>query len=393
MNNRVAVYLPPGEPFSSFRGGALATWTYKVYCQLNDQFQTTVVANGDPQSYSYPPVEACAANSISEKISGKIRQRRLMGLLDPIKLFLRQSYARRAGKLCQRLEAGVIHIHNDPEAVVPIRHANPAATLVLHMNNDHLIEGDSSLSAVDAVAAANWVVYCSKYLMDGALARVQGLDPKRCLIVPNGADLPSEPAWPGGNFKSENGPLILFVGRIVEQKGVHVLLSAMPQILAQFPHAKLRVVGGVHFGFNHIDEYSAKLRTQAMRFDNRVEFTGPVPHSEIARHLAEADIFVCPSLWNEPLGMVNLEAMGAGVPVVAFARGGIPEVVADAGVLVSEITSEALANALLNLLGNASQRRELSRKGRERLEKYYRWEVIASQWKAKLKDWMMVAPS
>jgi spore coat protein SA len=309
-------------------------------------------------------------------------------MLEPWKRRLRQSYARDAARLCSKLGAQLIHIHNDPEAVQPLRRHNPAATLVLHMNNDHLLEGDSSQVATEAVATADWIAFCSTYLMQGALNKIESLRRDRCFVIHNGADLIMEPRQPTNRFKSEKGPVILFVGRIVQQKGVHVLLEAMPHVLPQFPGATIKIVGGVRFGDRRIDAYLTRLQANATALGSRVEFVGPVSHSGVNKFFQEADVFVCPSLWNEPLGMVNLEAMGAGVPVVAFANGGIPEALGNAGVLVPEANATALAAALNRLLHDPDQRKDLALRGRERVAKLFTWDIIAQQWQGHLERWM-----
>jgi spore coat protein SA len=232
------------------------------------------------------------------------------------------------------------------------------------------------------------VAFCSKYVMEGALAKIEKLTPERCLLLRNGADLAPESPVPERRFKSPLGPVILFVGRVVEQKGLHLLIEAMPRVLEHFPASTLRVVGGVRFGSREIDPYLARLRNLAASMGGRVEFVGPVPHNTVGNYLRDADVFACPSIWNDPFPLVTLEAMGAGVPVVAFARGGIPEAVGDAGVLLQEAGAEPLASALLLLLQNVDLRLDLGRQGRERVAKYFTWGIIARHWEEQLKQWL-----
>jgi spore coat protein SA len=384
----VAVYLPGGERLCAIRGGALATWTREVYKRIAGRWDITVFAPGFDGSHNEFCCSRIATPHVAETLYNIIRDRELKGLLNPIKTWLRTAYARRAASAIASLRPDVIHVHNDPEAVVPIRRRNPRATIVLHMNNDHLIEGDRSVSASEAIQAVDWVAFCSHYVMEGALANVKGLRRDRCFVIHNGADLPAESSPPTGKFKSESGPLILFVGRIVEQKGLHVLLDAMPQVLEHFPTASLRIVGGVRFGSHEVDPYLARLRTQATPLGDRVKFVGPIAHTEIGNQFQQSDIFVCPSLWNEPLGMVNLEAMGAGVPVIAFARGGIPEAVGDAGLLVEETAPAPLAAALIRLLNDPDLRRQCAQKDRKRVAEHFTWDNIARQWRERLEQWM-----
>jgi spore coat protein SA len=229
--------------------------------------------------------------------------------------------------------------------------------------------------------------------MEGALARVDGLRPERCFVIHNGADLRAAPASPTEGFKSDVGPVILFVGRIVEQKGLHVLLEAMPLVLKHFPTVTLRIAGGIRFGSNEVDPYLASLHAQAASLGAQVQFLGPVSHSQIGRHFETADIFACPSVWNDPFPLVILEAMGAGVPVVAFAKGGIPEAIGDAGILLPETSPAELAAALLRFLNDHELRRELAGKARERVAKHFTWDVIAGQWQDRLEQCLGILSS
>lgn len=386
--SQVAVYLPEVEFYSARSGGALATWTYQVYRRLAKSSPAVVLGPETSGGYEIPKLYSVRGSSLCRFFNNGLVGRSFRGWLSPLKRWLRQSYARQAAARLADLNCQVIHVHNDPEAVVPIRRRNPQAIIVLHMNNDHLIEGHIFESASSAVRAADRVAFCSQYVMAGALAKVPGLRRDQCFVIHNGADLPVASNQSADTYKSENGPVILFVGRIVEAKGLHVLLAALPQVLARFPSATLRIVGGVRFGSSEVDPYLECLHKQASPLGDRVEFVGPVAHTEIGRHFQAADVFVCPSLWNDPFPLVNLEAMGAGVPVVAFARGGIPEALGDAGLVVSEAAAVPLAAALIRILADQKLRCELARRGRERVARHFTWDVIAGQWQGRLEQWI-----
>lgn len=386
---RTAVYLPAGEPFCSRNGGALATWTREVYGRLSQNVSCWVVAADRGQDVRGIEVVTIPPSPFVEQMNRWTRPRELKGLLRPLKRALRNHYAARAGAVIAKRGATLIHVHNDPEAVLPLRRQNPEAIIVLHMNNDHLIEGHIATEGIGAraVAAADWVACCSEYVMQGALEKVPGLSSSKCFVIYNGADLPQRPVESASTgFKSDQGPVLLFIGRIVEVKGLHLLIDAMEEICARFPEVKLKVVGGVHFGSNHVNPYLASLQAKAAALGDVVEFVGPVPHGEITKFLDIADVFVCPSIWSEPLGMVNLEAMAASVPVVAFARGGISEAVGDVGVLVEELSKAALSSEIVSLLGNDDRRRDFARRGRERVERHFTWDVITRQWEQRLRE-------
>ncbi len=143
----------------------------------------------------------------------------------------------------------------------------------------------------------------------------------------------------------EDNPVVLYVGRLLRIKGPHHLLRAFPAVLGRFPHALLVVVGD--------GEERTELETLAhgLGLDGRVRFAGARPHGDVIRFMRAADVFVLPSL-VESFGIVLLEAMSCGLPVVASRVMGIPYLVEDGenGFLVPPGDEAALADRITALL-------------------------------------------
>ena len=245
------------------------------------------------------------------------------------------------------------------------------------MQNDHLTEAYDSQRAEEACHTADTIAFCSEYLQRNCLKTFPSIPESKTFVIFNGADEYSR-HLPIRSFKDD--PRLLFVGRIVTQKGLHILLEAIEDIFVRYPKATLRIVGGINFGSTEEDNYLRLLRTQASAWGDRIIFAGPIPHDRITAEFAQADLFVCPSVWNEPLGMVNAEAMACGLPIVAFARGGIPEVIGDAGILVREISAQALATAINTVLDDLDLRSRLSQRGIERVRTELNWQTISQAW-------------
>jgi len=170
------------------------------------------------------------------------------------------------------------------------------------------------------------------------------------------------------NFK------LLFVGRLNgprEQKGVDVLLKAMPLILEKHG-VMLNIIGTG----SRADEY--KKLAKDLKIDKRVEFSGRVEHEKLPERYANADLFVFPSR-RESFGLVLAEAMAAGLPVVSTKVGAIPEVVEDgeAGILVQPDDPRKFAEAVNTLLNNPEKMKTMGLKGRERVRKYFTWDKVA----------------
>jgi glycosyltransferase involved in cell wall biosynthesis len=165
---------------------------------------------------------------------------------------------------------------------------------------------------------------------------------------------------------TESSPLILFVGRLSERKGVEFLIRATAQVQKELPVAELIVIGD--------GEMRADLEKQAKESLRRYRFLGVRTHEEVRDWMNFASIFCAPSVRllsgeEEAFGMVNGEAMAMGKPVVAFDSGGISEVVVhgQTGFLASERDWRALAKYLSVLLQDAGLRQKFGVAGRERV--------------------------
>lgn len=164
-----------------------------------------------------------------------------------------------------------------------------------------------------------------------------------------------------------------FIGRIVPEKGVFVLLRALHQLKGAW---RLRLIGGGPA----LDE----LRTLAdsLGLADRVSFIGQLPSDRLPAEYQRLDALVLPSLtrsnWKEQFGRVLVEAMASGVPVIGSDSGAIPGVIGQAGVIAPEGDAQALANALRNLAADAHLRARLAHAGRNRFLSHFRHEQIAA---------------
>ena len=166
-----------------------------------------------------------------------------------------------------------------------------------------------------------------------------------------------------------NAPLALTVGRLTEQKGLTHLLEAMALVLRRLPEARLLVVGDAQDGR---EEYKQRLLSlhQSLSLGDRVIFTGVRP--DVPSLMQAADLFTMASLW-EGFGLVFLEAMAAGKPVVAARVSAVPEVVADGvtGLLVPPADPQAMAEAILALLSDPERARSMGDAGLVRLREHF----------------------
>jgi len=205
-----------------------------------------------------------------------------------------------------------------------------------------------------------------------------GADRRQISVVPCGVDTalftPTGPAEPR---RPDLPHRIVSVGRLVERKGIGNVISA----LAAVPGAELVVAGGPREVDLDRDAEVARLRAVAAAHGvaDRVSFRGRVGRRELPRLLRSADVVACVP-WYEPFGIVPLEAMACGVPVVASAVGGLIDTVVDGstGLHVPPRSPDAVADALNTLLPDEARRRELGRAGARRARGRYSWDRVAA---------------
>jgi glycosyltransferase involved in cell wall biosynthesis len=206
--------------------------------------------------------------------------------------------------------------------------------------------------------------------------RAMGVPRGQVSIVPCGVDTAAfTPAGPGRRARSGR-PRLLMLGRLVERKGIEDAIAA----LTRLPGAELVVAGGPGAAEQRADPEYRRLRSaaRAHRVSDRVRFTGGIARSRVPALLRSADLVVC-APWYEPFGIVPLEAMACGVPVVVAQVGGLVDSVVNGvtGIHVPPRAPLALADALRELLGNPKRCMELALGGTRRANRRYGWARIA----------------
>ncbi len=223
---------------------------------------------------------------------------------------------------------------------------------------------------------ASEVLVNSNY-MKNELQRLFGLPFEKINVVPNGINLT---AFNGierdydfrRQYAADNEKIILFLGRLVYEKGVQHLIAAMPKILANYHDAKLVIAGK--------GGMMDKLREQVnhLNIANKVYFTGYLNGKQVNKMYKAADISVFPSTY-EPFGIVALEAMLAGVPTVVSDVGGLNEIVEHRvnGMKSYAGNANSLADSILSLLYDPQLCSNCVKQAKLKVKKEYNWNKIA----------------
>lgn len=224
------------------------------------------------------------------------------------------------------------------------------------------------------------VIVCSEY-MKGEVMNSFNVPADKVDVIYNGIDADKfRFAWPESErgayraqFALPDEKIVIYVGRFVREKGIQVLLDAASVVLSQEPKAKFVIVGGGHRG-----RFEDFMRWYGL--SDKVCFTGFMANRSLHQLYRVADVAVFPSLY-EPFGIVALEGMAAGIPVVASDAGGLQEVVLHDKTGTSSYANnpESLAWAILKVLKDPERARKLSANAETRLYTDFDWAGLAKR--------------
>lgn len=181
--------------------------------------------------------------------------------------------------------------------------------------------------------------------------------------------------------------VIGYAGRLVREKGIHVLLKALAQVQGNW---ELRILGSGPL-YNSLERLARELK-----LEQRVHFNPWVASSGMPQFYNSLDLLVVPSLtqpnWKEQFGRVLMEAMASGVPVIGSDSGEIPNVIGDAGLVIPEGDVAALARAIQQLVNQPALRRDLGVRGADRARKHFSQARIAAATLAFYQELAAMAP-
>jgi starch synthase len=254
----------------------------------------------------------------------------------------------------------------------------------------------SSFVERTAYEGAAGIIAVSAGMRADILRSYPGVDPAKVHVVHNGIDIDTWQPNPSTDALTSRGidpdaPTIVFVGRITRQKGLPYFLRAVRELP---PEAQVVLCAGAP----DTPEIAAEVDSLVSELQSTREgvhlISEMLPRGELTQILSHATTFVCPSIY-EPLGIVNLEAMACGIPVVASTTGGIPEVVVDGetGYLVPldqvqdgtgtptdpERFVADLASTLTRMISDPDRARQMGEASRRRAAEHFSWTAIAER--------------
>lgn len=282
----------------------------------------------------------------------------------------------RVKRLLERESYDVVHVQEPFMPLLPfqfVRYAECPVVATFHATRDR---GSRVYAYTKFLIRPYWDNLAGRVCVSrAALRMISRYFADRYRIIPNGIDYPF--------FASEAPPIpdlmdekrnILFVGRQEKRKGLPYLLEAYRKLKREMPDTRLVIVGP-----------DGGIRAACMRYVEHhqihdVNFVGLVSYEELPRYYRSADVFCAPNTGHESFGIILLEAMAAGAPIVASDISGFSDVLNHGkhGLLVPPKDSDALASALKSILSDSDRREEMAAAG-PRHARRYSWDEVSSQ--------------
>jgi len=394
------------QPWDSFvppvNSGSIPIWTYEVVRQLHEQCNFIIYS----KKKSNLPAEEKIENMICKRVpitvdrfTHKFLHRVPFSMMSAHPFFASRwyhwSYIRSIAKDLRQRECDIVHIMNFSQFIPVIRKWNSKIKIVLNMRCEWLTQLDHHM--IDQrLSRTDSIIGVSDYITNQIRQKYPRYE-NRCSTVVNGVD-PDRYLVQNRLSDKNEAIRMLYVGRLSPEKGIHVLLEAFIIVARKCPGARLVIVGPegaapIDFIVNiSWDEHVRQLATfyeesylswlkRQLPADvvERITFTGFVSNDQLYKYYGQADILINPSL-SESFGRSLIEAMAAGLPVVASRVGGMPEIIEEGktGLLVDSNNTEMLAKAILRLAEDYELRRNMGRYGRDRVIEKYSWNRVAA---------------
>ena len=354
--------LTPGDHFSAATGSAISTIVYEIACwhERNGGQTRLIVGRGTRHDYpvgecvevDFPPLPSRPRKAVDAAL-GRLGLPRRFG----------ESVYVPASTAIPRDFTGPIFLHNNPVALRMLKRAHPNAQVTLWANNA-LFRTYSDAETRRVIAKTDRVICCSQFIVDDLQQRLSAPS-DRIFAVHNGVN--PERFQPRAEPLDEEIPTVLFIGRVLPEKGPDLLLKAAQKVYSAKRKFKVRIVGSSNFNAKDpITLYQEELLRLAAPLGEAVEFQPFVGRAQVVEEYQAASIFCVPSNWDEPVSLTISEGMACGLPVIASRRGGIPEVGGDAVLYFQPPDVDTFADHLAMLLDDPNARREWGARARQR---------------------------
>ena len=245
----------------------------------------------------------------------------------------------------QKSSNQLIEVHNRPYLVNIINKKLDQKIITLFLHNDPLeMRGSKTIKDRENLLSLSSKIYCvSKYIKQRFLKGITH-DREKVVVLYNGI-------IPFCNKMPKKEKTVIFVGRVVKEKGIHLYVEAIKNISDKFNDWKFKIIGSSTLGENkYKDSFSKDMVEKFNKIGKNTYVLGYLPPNDLKEIMKKSSIIVIPSTWQEPFGLVAAEAMSFGVAIISSKVGGLSEVISNGGILIENIDSNKIEKSLISLL-------------------------------------------
>ncbi len=241
----------------------------------------------------------------------------------------------------------IIEIHNRPYLfnIASERLKNHPVSLHYH-NDPTTMKGSKTIAQrKHIIKKASAIYFVSNFIKNKFLEDIKG-NFENLYVLPNGIQrtLREMP-----NKKKE----VLFVGRLVPEKGAHLFVKSIKNIVSKNPDWHFQIIGTAKAGQENLKtEYEKNVINDFLSLGNNASYLGFKPNKEVKNILQSASILVIPSLWDDPFPLTALEGLSLGLAIIASNRGGLTEMLKNKGLLIDNLNEKNLENSIIKLISN-----------------------------------------
>jgi glycosyltransferase involved in cell wall biosynthesis len=339
-STQVHLILAPKERFEPAGAGAFALNALET--SLASRWRHRITVFGSPVAHPFPSIQFRPLNVSRWPLRGR-------------NVAMAQIYANAVrGAL-----PGLVEIFNRPIMVKHLTRKLWPVPLLLHFGNDPRgMDGSRSVGERRNLLTSTAAIVCVSNFIRTCF--LDGLDEESC----HGVHVVHTGVTTRAGFPIAKQKSIVFVGRLVPEKGVLELVRALARVLPHHPDWSAQIIGARWFGTGgKPDSFEREVSCTASGCD-RIVIGGFRTHEEVVAALERASIAVVPSKWDDPFPRTALEALAAGCALVCSRRGGLPEIGATRAVFLDDVSVQSLTAALEALISSEPQREALQHRGR-----------------------------
>ncbi len=247
-------------------------------------------------------------------------------------------------------EKKLIEVHNRPYLIKYLLKKINHNPIVLYFHNDPTkMKGSISPKEREYILKnVSGLVFVSQFLKDKFLEGIN-IKSSKLFVIPNSLNI-------NKNAQFKKRKKVLFVGRIVEEKGVDIYVNAIKKVANKFPEWEFLLIGNSGSRKKIFkNNFEKKMVSKFLNIGQNTKYLGFISNNEVLKIMEESSILVVPSLWEEPFGLTAIEGIANRMLVIGNNVGGLIDIISNRGILIKKIDEEKLSKKLLELLSDPKQ--------------------------------------